>query len=136
MRVVLTLGRCAPPGSDAVYLDYRHNEVSRRREQGYVQIAHLWPSSFRIVSYILVSPMKLSVRHLEAWLWLEDPDGGPNSSDIMLRTSLWHASKRLEPLGIAFRKKHKKYGTRGYEPVDLWITENGNSHSVPPATVL
>lgn len=111
MNVVLTLGRCAPPGSDAVYLDFRRYEISRGRDR-----VRLWPRAFSVVSAVLSSTNWLTTKDLIEHLYAGQKDGGPVTADKCIHTYFCHARNRLMPLGIGFRS----HWTAGYSAVDLW----------------
>lgn len=97
MNLVLTLGRSAPAYSHGIYLDFRRHEISRLRER-----AALWPHAFLMAAAILAAPGPLSTEDLIAFAYEERRDGGPDWARGVVRVALWHARRRLLPLGIGF----------------------------------
>lgn len=112
MNVVLTLGRSAPAGSDAVYLDFKRHEVSRGRER-----ARLWPTPFLVAAAIICAQGPLTTTELVDGIYGDREDGGPEFADKVVHVATWHARQRLSPLGLSLCS-HKGY--LGYLVIDLW----------------
>jgi hypothetical protein len=118
-RVVLSSFRSAPAQDDAIWLDHGRHEISVRTPR--LAIARLSLLQFRLASYILVSPKSLNQWDLAAWLYEEREDGGPDWSNVCVRNLLWHARRKLAPLGLRLTIAG---GNRGIASAHYRIVDN------------